>query len=179
VTSQYDVIFSRLQTNILAKFVDTACIFRDARAAVGKQSHRHVGILWVFPPQTKLQATPNWIMKHYKSVEVLSNFIMFGILVATRSKTLWNSDIHTNDFSTKNTVITSHNWKRCSVSNGDTPYIYRRFVRWPLWWTEHVDTWFRHHTIWDHSRSYWLIYINPLQDTAPIARLLPWNQWQT
>jgi len=68
--------YSHLQTKVLAKFVDTACIFRYARAAVRKQSHRHVGLLWAFPPQTKLQATPNWIMKHYKSVEFLSNFRM-------------------------------------------------------------------------------------------------------
>jgi len=35
VTSQYDVIF-RYATNVLAKFVDTACVFRDAEAAVGQ-----------------------------------------------------------------------------------------------------------------------------------------------
>jgi len=35
VTSQYDVIF-RFQTNVLVKFVDTTCIFRDARAAIGQ-----------------------------------------------------------------------------------------------------------------------------------------------
>jgi len=34
VTSQHDVIF-RFATNVLAKFVDTTCIFRDAGAAVG------------------------------------------------------------------------------------------------------------------------------------------------
>jgi len=28
--------FSRLQTNILAKFVDTTCMFRDAGAAIGQ-----------------------------------------------------------------------------------------------------------------------------------------------
>jgi len=28
---------SRLQTNVLAKFVDTTCIFRDAGAAVGQE----------------------------------------------------------------------------------------------------------------------------------------------
>jgi len=33
VTSQYDVIF-RFATNFLSKFVDTACIFSDAGAAV-------------------------------------------------------------------------------------------------------------------------------------------------
>jgi len=27
--------YPRLQTNVLAKFVDTTCIFRDAGAAVG------------------------------------------------------------------------------------------------------------------------------------------------
>ena len=43
--------YSRLQTNVLAKFVDTTCIFRDAGAAVGKQSHRLFGVY----PQTKLQ----------------------------------------------------------------------------------------------------------------------------
>jgi len=35
LTSRYDVI-SRLQINVLAKFVDTTCIFRDAVAAVGQ-----------------------------------------------------------------------------------------------------------------------------------------------
>jgi len=29
--------YSRLQTNVLAKFVDTACIFRDAGAAVEQE----------------------------------------------------------------------------------------------------------------------------------------------
>jgi len=38
--------YSRLQTNILAKFVDTICIFRDAAAAVGKHSRRNAGISW-------------------------------------------------------------------------------------------------------------------------------------
>jgi len=33
VTSQYDVIFN-FATNVLAKFVDTTCIFSDAGAAV-------------------------------------------------------------------------------------------------------------------------------------------------
>jgi len=28
-------------------------------------------------PKTKLQAPPNWIMKHYKSVDFLSNFRMW------------------------------------------------------------------------------------------------------
>jgi len=36
VTSQYDSI--RLQTNVLAKFVETTCIFREVGSAVGKQS---------------------------------------------------------------------------------------------------------------------------------------------
>jgi len=35
VTSQYDVTFKFL-TNVLAKFVDTACMFRDTGAAVGQ-----------------------------------------------------------------------------------------------------------------------------------------------
>jgi len=35
VTSQYDVIFT-FATNILEKFVDTTCIFRDAGAAAGR-----------------------------------------------------------------------------------------------------------------------------------------------
>jgi len=35
VTSQYDVIF-RFATNVLAKFVDTTCIFSDAGAALGQ-----------------------------------------------------------------------------------------------------------------------------------------------
>jgi len=33
VTSQYDVIFT-FANNVLAKFVDTTCIFREAGAAV-------------------------------------------------------------------------------------------------------------------------------------------------
>jgi len=41
VTSQYDVIF-RFVTNALAKFVDTACMFRDAGAAVGQGSSKTV-----------------------------------------------------------------------------------------------------------------------------------------
>ena len=41
VTSNYDVIF-RSATNVLAKFVDTGCIFSDAGAVVGhgKQQNR-------------------------------------------------------------------------------------------------------------------------------------------
>jgi len=35
VTLQYDVIF-RFASNVLAKFVDTTCIFSDAGAAVGQ-----------------------------------------------------------------------------------------------------------------------------------------------
>jgi len=35
VTSQYDFTFT-VQTNVLAKFVDTTRIFRDAGAAVGQ-----------------------------------------------------------------------------------------------------------------------------------------------
>jgi len=35
VTLQYDVIF-RFATNVLAKFVDTTCIFSDAEAAPGQ-----------------------------------------------------------------------------------------------------------------------------------------------
>ena len=35
VTSQYDVIF-KFVTNVVAKFVDTTCIFSDAGEAVGK-----------------------------------------------------------------------------------------------------------------------------------------------
>ena len=33
--------YSRLQTNVLAKFVPTTYIFRDTGAAVGKKSRRH------------------------------------------------------------------------------------------------------------------------------------------
>ena len=32
------------------------------------------GLLGAYPPQTRLQAPPNWNMKHYKSVEILSYF---------------------------------------------------------------------------------------------------------
>jgi len=30
------ILYSRLETNVLAKFVDITCIFRDAGAAVGQ-----------------------------------------------------------------------------------------------------------------------------------------------
>jgi len=33
---------SRLQTNVLAKFVDTTCISRDAGVAVGQESNKNV-----------------------------------------------------------------------------------------------------------------------------------------
>jgi len=35
VTSQYDIIF-KFVTNVLAKFVDTTCIFSDTGEAVGQ-----------------------------------------------------------------------------------------------------------------------------------------------
>jgi len=44
------------------------------------------------PPQTKLQAHPNWNMKHYKSVEFLSIFIMSSHPPETQTpllKTFW------------------------------------------------------------------------------------------
>jgi len=47
--------YSRLQTNVLEKFVDTTCIFRDAGAAVGKQSRRYGGPFVDIAPQRKLQ----------------------------------------------------------------------------------------------------------------------------
>ena len=56
--------YSRLQTNVLAKFVETTCIFREVGSAVGKQSG-----FWGLSP-------PNWIMKYDKSVKFLSNFRM-------------------------------------------------------------------------------------------------------
>jgi len=37
--------YSRLQTNVLAKLVDTTCIFRNAGAAVAMQPRRHGGLL--------------------------------------------------------------------------------------------------------------------------------------
>jgi len=61
--------YSRLQTNVLAKFVDTTCIFRDAGAAVGKQSRRHGGPFVGLPSPMEAPRPPNWIMKHYKSVD--------------------------------------------------------------------------------------------------------------
>ena len=66
--------YSRLQTNVLAKFVDTTCIFRDAGAAVGKMFRRHGGTSAGLAPTSKSPSPPNWITKHYKSVEFLSNF---------------------------------------------------------------------------------------------------------
>ena len=36
--------YSCLQTNVLSKFVDTTCIFRDPGAAIEKQSRRHGGL---------------------------------------------------------------------------------------------------------------------------------------
>ena len=44
-------LFSRSQTNVLAKFVDTTCIFRDARVAVEKQSRRHGGFWGISTPK--------------------------------------------------------------------------------------------------------------------------------
>ena len=41
VTSQHDTIF-RFATNVLAKFLDTTCILRDAGAAVGQGSSKTV-----------------------------------------------------------------------------------------------------------------------------------------
>ena len=55
VTSQSMTSYLRLQTNVLAKFVDTTCLFRDAGGAVGKQSRRHGGV-YELSPQAKLQA---------------------------------------------------------------------------------------------------------------------------
>jgi len=57
VTSQYDVMFD-LQTNVLAKFVDTTCIFRDAGAGVGKQSCRHWGPFVGLAPTNKVPSPP-------------------------------------------------------------------------------------------------------------------------
>jgi len=37
------------------------------------QSHRHGGLWWAQPLQTKLQSPPNWNMKHYILVEFMSN----------------------------------------------------------------------------------------------------------
>jgi len=45
--------YSHLQTNVLAKFVDTTCIFRDAGAGVGKQSCRHGGPFVGLDPTNK------------------------------------------------------------------------------------------------------------------------------
>ena len=39
-----------------------------------EQSCRHGGAFGGLAPQTKLQAPPNWNIKHYKSVEFLSIF---------------------------------------------------------------------------------------------------------
>jgi len=53
----------RLQTNVLPKFVDTTCIFRDAGAAVGKESRRHGGGVWginSLKPSSKTHQTELW-----------------------------------------------------------------------------------------------------------------------
>jgi len=42
-----------LQTNILAKFFHTTCIFRDAGAAAGKHSRRHGGAFVSLAPLSK------------------------------------------------------------------------------------------------------------------------------
>ena len=50
------------------------------------------GGFWGLAPPNKLQASPNWIMKHYKSVKFLSNFRMSSPLnkrTASLLKTLW------------------------------------------------------------------------------------------
>jgi len=39
-----------------------------------QQSRHHGGALVGLVPQTKLQAPPNWNLKHYKLVEFSSNF---------------------------------------------------------------------------------------------------------
>jgi len=51
--------YSRLRTNVLMKFVDTTCIFRDAGAAVGKQSRRHGGTSVGLAPTNKSPIPPN------------------------------------------------------------------------------------------------------------------------
>jgi len=48
------------------------------------QSRRHGGLLWAWPPQTKLQAPPKWNMKHYKSVEFSSIFRVSSSLAQTQ-----------------------------------------------------------------------------------------------
>jgi len=45
--------YSYLQTNVLAKFVDITCIFRDAGTAVGKQCRCHGEVFGGLAPQTK------------------------------------------------------------------------------------------------------------------------------
>jgi len=98
--------------------------------------------------------------------------------VASRRKTFWYSDIHTKYCFEKTKFITFQNWKRRFMSNGHTPDYYRRFVQGTLRRIEHVNTWLRHNTVWDHSRSHVLIYINPLQHAALTASSLPWPKWQ-
>jgi len=43
--------YSRLETNVMSKFVDTMCIFRDPGAAVGKHARRH-GLWGLAPPKS-------------------------------------------------------------------------------------------------------------------------------
>jgi len=50
--------YSRLHTNVLAKFVDTTCIFRDTGALVGKQSRRHGGTSVGLATTSKFPSSP-------------------------------------------------------------------------------------------------------------------------
>ena len=86
--------------------------------------------------------------------------------------------IHTKYCFEKTKFINFQNRKRCCMSNGHTPDYYRRFVQGTLRRIEHVNTWPRHNTVWNHSRSHELIYINPLQHATLTALSIPWLKWQ-
>ena len=57
----YTTSYLCLPTNVLAKFVHTTCIFRDAGGAVGKQSHRHGGPFVSLAPPSKQSSRPSQI----------------------------------------------------------------------------------------------------------------------
>jgi len=65
--------YSHLQTHVLAKFVDTTCIFRGVGAAVGKQSHYHVELLGAHPPKENSKAPK----LNYEALQIGGVFINF------------------------------------------------------------------------------------------------------
>jgi len=79
---------SRLQNDIQRQL---RCVVNPLRAQID-QARRHGGALVGLASQTKLHDHPNWNMKHYKSVESLSNIQNSSPPAQTQSpplKTFW------------------------------------------------------------------------------------------